>query len=191
MADLVTAGEVTTAVPSLTGSADLSALITAASLAVENYCNRVFEQVAVTETHDGGDAPFLFLRRPPIASVATVTINGTALDNTGGDAWSFNANTGELVRGDGRDHPRFSSCWPAGVQNVTVLYTGGYATVPGPVKRAVILQVKYLSDLSANSGAYKAESIGDYSYTLGDITIHGLSPAAAAILSGYVRHNVM
>jgi hypothetical protein len=178
--DLVTADDVADAYPELAGKADLAAVISRISAAVETYCGRVFAQDSLAETHDGKNLPRLWLRRPPIDSVTSVTINGEALDNTNSDAWGFNAETGELWRGQGRDDLRYATTFPAGRQNVVVEYTGGYAAVPGDVVEATLLAIKALYDRRAASGTYSSEKIGDYSYTLNTAAgAGGLLPAGA------------
>lgn len=185
MADLVTSQNVTDAYPELASKADLAAVITRVSRAVEDYCNRTFAQEALTERHDGDGLPRLWLDRPPIGAITSVTINGEALDNTNADAWGFNPDTGELWRGQGRDDLRYAMGFPTGRQNVAVEYTGGYTAVPGPVVEATLLAIKALYDRRAASGAYSSEKIGDYQYTLNTTTTGVVTPAVAELLNPY------
>jgi hypothetical protein len=177
-------------------------LIAAASAAVEDHCNRAFRLATVTESYDGG-APRLFLRRPPIQSVASVAVNGVALDNTAGTAWTLDPDTGELARGrvltpeswwwlgaaaagygyGGGYRPG----WAPGMLDVTVAYTGGYAAIPAPVRQATLLVVKHLAESARATGLYTSERIGDYMYQMAQAGPDARLPAAARMLLGPYR----
>jgi hypothetical protein len=193
MTDLVTQQEVTDAWAAFASlpAARKAQLITAASRAVERYCDRTFASGTVTDTIDGDNSPRVFLSRPPITSITSVTVNGSALDNTYGDAWSFNPDTGELLRGDGKDDPRFATWFPRGFRNVVVVFVGGYSSIPEDVKEATIETVKHMHDLAKKTGVYQSEAIGDYSYTLADPTRLALPPLAQMLLSSYRLHSVI
>jgi hypothetical protein len=194
MANLVTSPEVTA---QWAGFADLSnlaqaALIEAASEAVESYCRRTFASSTVTESVDGTGKPRLWLSRRPVSSVGTVTVNGTAIDNTSGDAWTLQGNRGELLRGAGYLDPRHAMAWPKGYSNVVVTYVGGYATIPGPVKQATIAMVKHMSEAANKTGLLSSESIGDYSYVLNTAFNKGdIPPAVGMMLAAYVQDDIV
>jgi hypothetical protein len=144
-----------------------TSLINTASQKILNFCRRsYFTQQSVIETLDGTNLSRVWLSQRPVITVATVTINGTALDNTYGDAWTFKPSTGELLRGDGEDDSRFVPWFPKGKQNVVVQYWAGFTTVPDPIIRATIWAVRWLHEQSKISGVFSAERIGDYSYNL-------------------------
>lgn len=171
-------------------SSEQSALVSAAMASVESYCRRSFELGTVTETFSGRNSPRIWLSVRPVISVSAVTINGDALDNSQGDAWVFDAGRGELVRGNGQDAARFSGWFPRGTDNVSVTYSGGYATVPGPVVRAGIIIARWLSEASRNAGLYSQERIGDYSYVLNTALGGTLPPGAAGLLAPYVQDDI-
>ena len=186
MADLVTTADVQ-AVPelaSLIGRADLASTIAAASELIEAAVGRPLTRATVTEVHDGPGTPRLWLRRTPVASVTSVTVNGTALDNTGGAAWTLQAATGRLSRGAGTDDPAFAAPWPRGAGNVSVVYSGGPDPVPERAKRACLALLKHAVDVVRRSGAYKGETIGDYSYTLADLSPEALPASVEVWLKG-------
>lgn len=165
---------------------DLPDLITAASELVALRCRRTFQVADLTEAYDGTDRARIWLKRPPINSVSAITINTWSLDNTLGDAWGFDSDTGELFRGNGQADLRFAAWFPRGRQNVLVSYNGGFATIPGPVKRATIVMVKHLADGSKHTGILQSEKIGDYSYTLADLDKIGMPPLAEILLQHFV-----
>jgi hypothetical protein len=186
MADLVTSGEVVALVPSLAGHGALALLISAASNAIEKRCRRIFASGTVTETHSGNSLSRVWLNRPPITSITSVAVDGTALDNTDGYGWGYNADTGELFRGNGRGDMRFASVFPGGSGNVSVVYVGGYATIPPDIKVACITLVKHLADGAKATGLLKSESIGDYSYTMADAMLVSMPAQTLALLAPYI-----
>ncbi len=167
-------------------------LICDASLAVQNYVRRNLLQQTFDEFYDGTNLPRIWLRVRPVIAVTAVLINGDALDNTYQSAWYFNPDTGELGRGDGQDDKRFPPWFPTGSCNIEVVYAAGYATVPGPVKRATIMTIHWLYDAGRRSWLYASERIGDYQYTVNtDIDLMILPPSAAALLTAYVQDDVL
>ncbi len=164
------------------------ALIEAASQAVSDYCGRRVTQQVQVETHSGANGSRVYLRVTPVASVSEVVVNGTSLDNAGGDAWSFDPRTGALLRGSGVwGDPRFNPWFPSGFGNMTVTYVGGFNQLPAAIKEATIQAVIALASApSVLSGDIKSESLGDWSYTQADAP-SGALPAAAMDLLGRYR----
>lgn len=187
MADLITTADVA-AVPELSvliGRADLASMITLVSDLVETEVGRPLSQATLTdELYDGGGLPRIWLRRTPVSSVTAVKINGTALDNTDGEAWTIQAQTGRLTLGPGSDDSTFAPRFPRGSGNVAVSYVGGPSPIPERVKRACLAMLKYAVDAVRRSGNYKSESIGDYSYTLAEIQPGDLPPSVTVWLKG-------
>jgi hypothetical protein len=186
MADLVTSGEVTSLVAGLASHPGLSLLISAASAAIEKRLNRTLASGTVTETYSGAGLGRIWLRRLPVSAVTAVSINGSALDNTNSDAWGFNSSTGELWRGLGHDNVRYAAVFPRGSQNVTVTYTGGYATIPADLKVACIALIQHMANGAKYTGIFKSEELGDYAYTLADAALLELPPLTLQLLSPYV-----
>lgn len=125
----------------------LQRYLTAASEAIKNYCNRVFQVETVTDefwaqrdpypsTFASGLAP-LQLSRFPIkaAGVSSVVENGTTLV----DATDFRVDytLGHLTRIDGSAYPMR---WPA--YPISVTYQAGYVTIPAALVEAVIRLVR-------------------------------------------------
>jgi hypothetical protein len=196
---LVTPGQVAAAWPQFTTlvtSADQTELIADASQEVLDFTRRPgFIQTFLTETLDGNGLARLWLSMRPIITVAAITVDGIALDNTGGFGWLAKPGTGMLLRGGllaasgvGRSDVRFDPRWPHGTQNVVVQYWGGYIVVPPPVVRATIWLVQYMYRRGLVTGVYKSESIGDYSYEIGLPLVPGTLPDyIAALLANYVQ----
>lgn len=59
-----------------------------------------------------------------------------------------------------------SSCWPRGVKNLPVKYTGGYSTMPDDLKQVVLDMVEYAWDQkSSGFRGVKSYTIEEYSVT--------------------------
>lgn len=187
MPDLVTDAEVTAAWADFADLAanERAALIDVASEVIAQHTGRDWTTSASTsETLSGDGSRWLFLKRYPASSVASVVVNGTTLASTN---YTLLPDEGIVVRGDTKDDPRSSCGWDRGTRNIVVTYTGGYAAVPDPVKRAAILLVKNLSQ-QTDLGAFKREKIGDYEYELAgtEVTTFGRLPTLVeALLAPY------
>lgn len=117
--------------PPVTHDALLSGLITRASAFVEGWLNRNILSATYTATVDGPGGTVLTLPNYPITAVSAVTVDGTAIPASTGatiSGYVFDANAVKL-RG---------YTFAAGILNVSISYTAGYATVPGDVEQAVI-----------------------------------------------------
>lgn len=170
-----------------------TALILDASQMVENFCRKPFtgSSQTVIETFDGHSLERVWLSIRPIVQVTSVTVNQVALDNTYNDAWTFNKDTGELVRGDGMDARNFVPWFPDGTGNVVVVYIGGLNSVPGPVQRATVLCARFLHESTALSQVYQSRNLGDYSYTINPLVMDmTMPPTVAAILAPYVSNDI-
>lgn len=194
MATIITSAQAAAAWPGFSSlaAAEQTQLLADVTDAIETYCGRVFTGgvVSYTEYHDGANRPRIWLKHRPVVTVTSVTINGTALDNSNNDAWTVNTDTGELIRGDGQDDPRFASWFPRGTRNVVVVYTAGFSAVPSGVQRAALAWLKTLSDVGRVGGAYKSESIGEYSYTAGDLSAASMPGLVALLLSRYTEEAI-
>lgn len=62
-----------------------------------------------------------------------------------------------------------NSIFTSGHQNILVDYTAGYTTIPYVLEQACIELVVYKYNKSKIDGVMKSETLGDYSYTLGDM----------------------
>ncbi|MGD9617163.1 MAG: hypothetical protein AB7W06_17445 [Alphaproteobacteria bacterium] len=189
MADLVSAAEVSAAWSGFAAIAagEQTALIAAVSAAAETFCRRVLSGgvLACTERLDGGNRPRVWLANRPVVAVTSVTVNGAAISNPNGDAWTFDGASGELLLGNGQCEPRFAPWFPSGRGNVVVVYTAGYAAVPDDVKRALIVWIKHIANALAADTSKQSETIGDYSYTNAPGAGIAIPALAEALLTPY------
>lgn len=164
--------------------------LNAAEYAIRRYCGRNlsngFETATRTEIYDGNSEAVIHLNEWPVTSITSVSLidnsgSSTALETTGD--YRVNLVTGELHRlgavlsrfggeaggwmEDYGNVDRFGVYpnWPDGAQNVSVVYVGGYTTVPDDIKMAVWRMIDMsLAEAGANVGL-QSESIGSYSYS--------------------------
>lgn len=122
--------------------------------AVRGYLDQVVDLVeSDVATLDGNGRRKLLLPELPVLDVASVAVNGVALDEGVDYTWST---SGVLTR--------VGACWPATPRSVVVIYDHGYAA-PVP-KRLSTVAVQWAARVWARSvpGATSVR-IGDYAVT--------------------------
>ncbi|AWK85033.1 phage head-tail connector protein [Azospirillum thermophilum] len=162
----------------------LTTLIEQASATIETFCGRSFAAAAGTETiRLDRWRERLILDRTPVVSVASVVLNGQALDPASYEV--ENSGSGFLLRLDA------SSCsigWPVG--RVVVTYTAGYSATPPDVERCCIDMVKLSYFSRSRDPLLRSEDVQDVvSKTWTAVpsveTLGGLPADIAGRLSGY------
>jgi len=149
-------------------SARITELIDAASAVCESFCGRAFGNAARTEVRDGNGEAELFLRVTPVTALTLITISDDF-----GNSDVFDSSDVRYDVDTGRMTFRMSSTqgvFTTGQQNISIVYTGGYTTIPADVQAACILVMRGIYAMSADTGnpGMKSENIGDYSYTRQD-----------------------
>lgn len=148
---LVTIAEVKTfvagdGVTDITGVNDtvLTECVLAAGEEIVESTSRIWEKASQTEVLDGDAAKgkcgeILTLRRFPVVyapptDALTVTENGVSLVVAAG----YSLSAGVIVKGHGLEDRcrlvRATGAWAPGIQNITVVYPAGFATVPARIK---------------------------------------------------------
>jgi hypothetical protein len=79
--------------------------------------------------------------------------------------------------------------WTSSDQNIFIDYTAGYSTIPDVLQDACVQLVVWKYRMSEGDPTMKSESLGDYSYTRGDL-VEGLSAEVREQLS-YFRRPVL
>ena len=152
---------------------------------------------SITEKFDGRERTHLFLKVVPVVSITSVTEDGFTLTQGNDKDYVAFLEEGYLVK---TGKARWSD---ALMQNITVVYAGGFQTIPDVIKytsaRAVARLVNsalqlssqqpkaeiksHKSDTSGNDGNFysvQSESIGDLSLAYGDPLNAPLGPALTA-----------
>ncbi len=190
--DLTTLANVKAELSITNGASDdiLSRYISSASLAAENYCNRVFAVETVSEQflsnhlsriHGGHRREVLQLARFPLVTVTSVTEDDTALTVT--TDYLVNSANGQLTRVNGE--------FPIGWFDIgiTVVYSSGYATIPADLEDAVIRMVTQRHSAKGRDATLRQENIpgvrdATYWIATGD-QAGAITPDVADILDNY------
>lgn len=118
----------------------LERMIHAATLAAENYTSRMFVTREITEEHIGNGRKILRLRRRPIVSVSSVTVDGQSLAEN--DDYEVLKTDGRLRRSPTRlQTPAINPSYAGGVWTynaiINVTYSAGYGTTRDEVQYEV------------------------------------------------------
>jgi len=171
------------------GSAELQTLLDAATGLIENYCDRTFASTAYTATQDGTGTRWLYVRNFPIISLTSVKIESPDGSTETIAASNFRQDTqsGKIWFRDDSDSTYGE--FPRGIQNITIRYTGGYATIPAPLQRACLLVARAL--YAQTSGGWNAaaasERMGEHQFTRVSASEDPMSTSARALVDSYVR----
>lgn len=145
-----------------TRDASISLAADAASERIERDTSRVFKRRTLTETHSGdGVASTIYTNRFPILSVASITVDGIALDAT---FYVVDGARGRIRLLDGR---RFSS----GVENIALDYDAGYEDADLPsdvVELALQLTARIFKMRSKGGSTFETVNVGPNSFTVRD-----------------------
>lgn len=166
-----------------TNDAVLNKAIRRASGIVTEYCGQKFAQETVTETFRpeyprGGcayQATELLLRRRPVSSITSVTVDDAVKDAS---EYAINSTSGELTVLDSSGYPSF---WGVS-KSVIVVYTAGYAlldSLPDGIEDAVLTLIKDAWFAKGRDPRVKGESIPNvisYDYWVGEIGKSGMPP---------------
>jgi len=186
MSNLITTSEyktwaniTTTAYDSIIGT-----IVSGVSTEIRRWCGRDltsgFESATRTEKYDGNNEQTINLIEWPVSSVTSVKVyasDGTyeTLDTT---SYRVDATGGVLSRVDpikarypvtafGTVQATFSvqPWFPDGFDNIEVVYTGGYATIPDDLKMAAFRMADLHFSARGRNMGIQNESLGQYSYS--------------------------
>lgn len=131
-------------------------MIDAASAAIENYCSRQFQSASYTEVRDGHGGRRMTLRHFPVTDVTALTINGQLIPRRPSplaNGYTFDDLTIKLT----------GYVFDEGVDNVSITYTAGLASVPSDVELAccevVMLRYKARDRIGVTSKSLAGETI--------------------------------
>lgn len=171
----------------------IDAKLPRASGAIARYCRRTFARQTYSELFRperdrAHRLEALRLSHYPVASITSVTVDGTVLSATG---YELDAATGLVYRlcNDSR------TCW-AGCK-ITVVYIAGY-TLPGvtgrdlpqDIEEAAIMLIKSARAAKTRDPALKSidlPGVMSATYWIGDAPEEALPPEVCALLQPYVK----
>lgn len=164
----------------------LAVYLAAASASIRYICGRSlsngFESASRTEVIDGQGTGTLQLKEWPVSSITSVS----EIDNSGSSTalasteYRVDSNTGILYK-IGAEGGRFGyslglptpytpqfgtyPAFPKGIQNISVVYTGGYSSIPSNLEMAVFRVMDLLRASAGADPTKQSESLGAYTYT--------------------------
>lgn len=143
----------------------LQSLAKVVSARAERFCQREFSQAERTETYDGNGSPELWLNAIPVTLIDSVTVLDT--DGTENSLTTSylrtDADVGRVrIVGSGAEYLVF----PRGFQNIKVVYTAGFATIPEDLQEALVTWAQFLHARSVQDISVESEKLGDYSRTI-------------------------
>lgn len=163
----------------------LAAILAAAESWLTRRTGRAFVQASYTTVLDGNGWETLLLPERPVTAITSVTEKfadgSTAVLDS--DTYRFGANgllrrtfvgrsrfarqsaaswRADVDEGGGFRNPYV---WTEGYQNFSVVYTGGFATIPDDLKYTVYRLIDWFYKSAGEDPTMLSESIGAYSYT--------------------------
>ena len=137
----------------------LSDLIDRVSVEIETYCMRTFGSTEYTEYHSGDGVDYLYTKQHPITSVSGIW-SDTSLD---WDADALIESTDYVVFED--NVQLIDTYFTAGRNNVKMIYTAGYMTIPLDLQQVCIDEAgrrfKHRTDYDVISRVGQGESGGE------------------------------
>lgn len=136
----------------------LNELISGASKAIENFCNRIFGEAPYTEYHDGRGRPSVVLKQLPVVSVTSVH-DDIDRDFEAGDLVDADNYIVDMVAGI--IILKNDATFADGVLNVKVVYTAGYSTIPEAADLGCQIWVAaFYNRLKDGADGFTSENIG-------------------------------
>lgn len=192
-------------------------LIAAASAAVEAFCHRTFEATSYTEYADGPGWSDLILRHRPVNSVTSVQMDSNGFYGEAPNAFpaetTLTGGVDYVLPKDGNSHSRSGllkriggsgfagggrrfglrparrgPVWPYGTGNIKIVYNAGYANIPADIQQAVFTLLAWMRRSSPlGGGSITGETLGEYTYSLGQLTNAATSALSTVGEMGSVR----
>ena len=139
----------------------LDSLISRMSTFIEQYCNRSFDEAEHTEQYDGTlrNSGLIRLNQIPVSAIASIHDDTTRAFGTEtlieASKYVFYGDSGVVQLDHGYE-------FKIGYQNIKVVYTAGYATIPGDLEQATIELVAYKFQVRGKEGI-RSEKLGRWS----------------------------
>jgi hypothetical protein len=208
VADLITSSYALARLPNITADQEaiLPEMITAASAAVEKYCDRPLAKADLDEWYSAGSRG-IYLRGIPINSIASLDVGRNDPATLDPDTYTFDALTGYVFGATwandgwgwgwspgyghylgGWDGPFAGAAW---LPIVRVRYNAGYDPVPPDVQEATFTTLKAMYDRQTQVGIVRSETLGPHTIMYSDQGLMaGLPGAATSLLGPYKLYRI-
>lgn len=149
----------------------LAMALTAATSAIQSYCDQTFFQGTYTEVLDGNavglNSGWLEVSERPVQSLTSVTYNpddSTISTTYTGSNFHYDPNTGFIRWLSSSTSGR---AFDYGFRKLAVIYSAGYSSIPSDLSVACASVAAGLYPTMKRDPTLSGERIGDYSYRLG------------------------
>lgn len=119
----------------------LQRIISGASEWIRQETSREFTAGNVTEIRSGTGGRIMFVKCPPINSVTSVHIDGSSISAKSSNVADFLNSNGYSFQANGTYIALSGHIFARGIDNVQLIYNGGYNSVPFDLEQACIEMV--------------------------------------------------
>ena len=172
--------------------AQLRALAVAATVWIEKYCNRIFRKTTYTnEAHNGTGELYILVFNPPLITLTQVTIQesnfsgDSVLTDFAASKFDTKLSTGKIRFKPNSFLASTTGLFSEGFQNILIDYTGGFDSVPEPVKLVAADFIIEMFDPSEKPQGIEKEKLGNYFYSKGTSYFQNLTFTTKKILDSY------
>lgn len=162
-------------------------LVNSVSAAIESYLKRSISASGLTKYFDGDGSVLLDLGVRDIVAVTSVEINSVLVDSS---YYAVKKDIGIIQMLEGEYSARLRSntmIFPEGVQNVKVVFTAGFASVPEDIKHACKMLCSYYVNRRGKEDVY---SINDTANNTGTTFITKIPADIKMLLNRYKSFKV-
>ena len=160
----------------------LGVMITTATAEIERLCGRTaggFESATFTEVFDGDGTQTLLVSNGPISSITSISVGNSDPSTLDASGYTHDSkrtvmrlpfDNGIGARVDDWGVPISSSSsepgFTNGLQNISVVYVAGYATIPDDLKMVCYRFIDHYLDSRGRDFEKSAEAIGNANVTV-------------------------
>lgn len=174
----------------------IGALISSCSTQIQNFVSYQFAQATYTRTFNGLGGRTILLPDRPVIAVTAVTVDGISIPQAvvaTTPGFLNDAKFCYITNGGRWSNGQFSADqFMRGVQNVTITYSAGYATIPADIQQACLFWIAQNYSMIGENPSVKRLRAGDTEIDFQLTTVVGKStilvpPIIASILQPYQR----
>ena len=121
----------------------LQRIISGASEWIRQETSTEFTAGNVTEIRSGTGGRVMFVKRPPINSVTSVHIDGQSISAKSSNVADFINSSGYSFQANGSYISLSGNIFSRGIDNVQLIYNGGYNSIPFDLEQACIEMIGF------------------------------------------------
>ncbi len=169
----------------------INTLIGVVSDAVADLVGYDLQSSTGTEVYSGNNSDLLTPLRVPITAVASITIRSQSFGFVPAPMPQQPVDPGRYAFDDRSIYRTDGIRWPLGRKNITITYTGGFASVPNPVMQAASMWLKGMwLGLAADQNASSESYTGVLSQAFWQTGPGAIPPQARSLLAPYMARMI-